>query len=155
MRIDLATLNQLKVKEQKRLEDGWAANNKEPEYAPIALNLTSAAKAFEKVKTILTRIWGMLGVPLVYVIRHLLIPEELRDDPAFGDDETTKRKCQYTSHDHETITCCPILAKNCDYDLEYDELELQGPFVPIFLTDSKKVWLFSTRFSQPPACGST
>ena len=48
MRIDLAILNQLK--EQKRLEDGWAANNKEPEYVSIALNLASAAKGFEKVK---------------------------------------------------------------------------------------------------------
>jgi len=41
------------------------------------------------------------------------------------------------------------LAKNCNYNLEYDELEIQGPFVPTFLTDSKKVWailhpLFST-----------
>jgi len=45
-RIDLATVNQLK--EQKRLEDGWAANNKEPKpkYVSIALDLASAAKAF-------------------------------------------------------------------------------------------------------------
>jgi hypothetical protein len=62
-RIDLDTLNQLK--EQKRLKEGWAANNKEPEHADNALDLASAVKAFEKVKTILTRIWGMLGVPLV------------------------------------------------------------------------------------------
>jgi hypothetical protein len=74
VRTDLATLNQLK--EQKRLKDGWASNNKEPEYVAIALDLASAAKAFEKVKTLLTRIRGMLGVPLVYVIRHLLIPKE-------------------------------------------------------------------------------
>ena len=43
-------------KEQKRLEDGWAANNKEPEYTAIALDITSAAKSFEKVKTLLTRV---------------------------------------------------------------------------------------------------
>ncbi len=54
VRINLATLNQLK--EQERLEDSWLANNKEPEYTAIALDLASAAKAFEKVKTILTRI---------------------------------------------------------------------------------------------------
>ncbi len=54
VRIELKTLNLLK--EQKRLKDGWAANNKEPEYTVIALDLASAAKAFEKVKTILTRI---------------------------------------------------------------------------------------------------
>ena len=147
VRTDLTTLNLLK--EQKRLEDVWAANNKEPEYASISLDLASAAKAFEKVKTILTRIRGVLGVHLVYVIRHLLIPEDHDRDPAFGDNDTITGDSEYTSHDHETITRCPILAKNCDYNLEYNELEIQGPFVPTFLTDSKKVWailyaLFST-----------
>jgi len=138
VRTDLATLNQLK--EQKRLKDGWAANNKEPEHVSIALVLASAAKAFEKVKTLLTRIRGVLGVPLIYVIRHLLTPEEPDQDPAFGVNDTIVGASQYTSHDHETITRCPILAKNCDYNLEYNELEIQGHFVPTFLTDSKKVW---------------
>ena len=60
VRTKLATLNLLR--EQKRLEDGWAANNKEPEYTTtIALDLASAAKAFEKVKTILTRVGGYFG----------------------------------------------------------------------------------------------
>ena len=81
VRTNLATLNLLK--EPKRLEDGWAANNKEPDYITIALDLASAAKAFEKVKTILTRIQGVLGVPLVYVIQHLLLPDEANDDPRF------------------------------------------------------------------------
>ncbi len=63
---ELATLNLLK--EQKRLEDGWADNNKEPKYTAIALDLTLAPKAFKKVKTLLTRVRGVLGVPLVYVI---------------------------------------------------------------------------------------
>jgi len=61
-------------------------------------------------------------------------------DPAFRDDETITGKSQYTSHDHETITRCPILAEDCNYDLKYDELELRGPIVPTFLTDLKKVW---------------
>ena len=149
VRTNLATLNLLK--EQKRLKDGWAANNKEPEYTAIALNLASAAKAFEKVKTILTRIRGVLGVPLVYVIRHLLIPEDESDDLAFGDDDNAPGmgKPKYTSHDHKTTTRCPILSDDCDYTHSYDELEAHGPFVPTFLTDSKKVWailhaLFST-----------
>ena len=59
VRTKLATLNLLR--EQKRLEDGWAANNKEPEYTTIALDLASADKAFEKVKTILTRVGGYFG----------------------------------------------------------------------------------------------
>ncbi len=92
------------------------------------------------MKTILTRIRGVLGVPLVYVIRHLLIPEDEDDYPAFIDDDTIVGKFKYTSHDHETITRCPILTEDCNYDLSYDELEAQGPFVPTFLTDSKKVW---------------
>ena len=41
------------------------------------------------------------------------------------------------------------MVEDCDYDLIYEELKAKGPFVPIFLTDSKKVWailhvLFST-----------
>jgi hypothetical protein len=147
VRTDLATLNLLK--EQKRLEDGWAANNKEPKYTAIALDLASAAKAFEKVETILIHIRGVSGVPLVYIIQHLLLPDEEDEGPAFGDDDTTVGKSKFISHDHEMITCCPILTEDCDYDLSYDELKAQGPFVLTILTDSKKVWanlhvLFST-----------
>ncbi len=91
------------------------------------------------MKTILTRIRGMLGVPLVYVIRHLLIPEDENDDLAFEDDDTIMGKPKYTSHDQETITRCPILSDDCNYTHSYDELEAHGPFVPTFLTDSKKV----------------
>jgi hypothetical protein len=142
MRIDHKTLNLLK--EQKNLEDRLATNNKKPEYTAIALDLTSADKAFEKVKTILTRIQGVLGVPLVDVIRHLLTPDLDRDDPEFGDNDS-----KYTSHDHKMITRCPIVSEGCDWDLEWDELEVKGPFVPTFLIVSKKVCtilhaLFST-----------
>ncbi len=91
------------LKEQKRLEDGWATNNKEPEYTAIALDLTSAAKAFEKVKTILTRVWGVTGAPLVYAIRHQLLPEFEREDLAFGDDNNPNGKTIYTSQDQEMI----------------------------------------------------
>jgi len=142
VRTTLVDINLLK--EQKRLEDGWASDNKEPDYAAIPLDLNSAAKAFEKVKTILTRIRGVLGVPIVYVIRHLLIPEEADDDPAFGKEGST-----YTSHDNEAIARTDILTDEADFDATYELLEVHGPFVPTFLTDSKKVWsilhaLFST-----------
>jgi len=142
VRVELKEINLLK--EQKRLEDGWAANNKEPGYTAIPLDITSAAKAFDKVKTILTRIRGVLGVPLVYVIRHLLLPKGEDDDPAFGDEDTT-----YTSHDHETITRCAIATDDYDWDTELEDIEVQGPFTPTFITDAKKVWsilhsLFST-----------
>ena len=71
------------LKEQKRFEDGWAANNKEPEYTTIALDLTSADNAFEQVKTNLTCFCGVLGVPLVYSIQHLLIPVKEEAEPPF------------------------------------------------------------------------
>ena len=65
----------------------------------------------------------------------MLLPEDNDEDPAFGEDGS-----KYTSHDHETITRCPILTEDCDYDLSYNELKIQGPFVPTFLIDLKKVW---------------
>ncbi len=32
------------------------------------------------------------------------------------------------------------MTNDVDWDLEWDEIELRGPFAPTFLTDSKKVW---------------
>ena len=46
VRIELKEINLLK--EQKRLEDGWAANNKEPEYTVIALDIASAARLLRR-----------------------------------------------------------------------------------------------------------
>ncbi len=95
----------------------------------------------------MTRIRGVLGVPLVYVIRHQLFPEEERDDSAFGDDDDEKP--QYTSHDHKMLTRCPIVSDDSYTESSYGDPEANGPFVPTFLTDWKKVWailhaLFST-----------
>ena len=64
-------------------------------------------------------------------------------------DDTTAGKYKYTSQDNEAIARTYILTEDADWDLGYDELEIQGPFVPTFITDSKKVWailhaLFST-----------
>jgi hypothetical protein len=53
------------------------------------------------------------------------------------------------------ITRCPIISDNANWDLEWEELEVQGPFVPTFLTDLKRFGPFFTRYSRPPACGST
>jgi len=68
VRVTLDKINLLK--EQKGIEDSWRADNKEPSYEALTLDSTSAVKAFDKVKTYLTRIRGTKGVPLVYVIRH-------------------------------------------------------------------------------------
>jgi hypothetical protein len=40
----------------------------------------------------------MLGVPLVYVIRHNPIPDDEERDPEFGgEDHPVTGKCKYTS----------------------------------------------------------
>ncbi len=88
----------------------------------------------------------MLGVPLVYVIRHKLLPEDESDDPTLGD---VDEESQYTSHDHEMIARCPIVETRRYTPYTGGDSKTEGPFVPTFLTDSKKVWavlhtLFST-----------
>jgi hypothetical protein len=66
----------------------------------------------------------------------VLIPEEEKDNPPFGDKDT-----KYTSIDMETTACAPILSNNADiYDKDPKNLKAYGPFVPTFLTDTKKVW---------------
>ncbi len=83
------------------------------------------------MKNLPTRVRGVTGVPLDYVIRILLISEDEDDEPPFGEEDT-----KYTFVDMETTVCAPILSDDTDYDQEYDA----GPFVPSFLTDTKKVW---------------
>ncbi len=120
---------------QKHDEDVWASENKEPEYTPLNLDTSSATKVLDKVKNLLTCVCGMMGIPLVYVIRIQLIPKDKDEDPPFGEEDT-----KYTSVDMETTTRTPILSNNADYDQESDDLKAHGPFVPSFLTDTKKVW---------------
>jgi hypothetical protein len=72
------------MKEQKKLKDGWASDNKEPKYAPMTLNVSLVQKVFEKVNTLLTQVCGKTGIPLAYVIRHHLKSGKDEDkDPAF------------------------------------------------------------------------
>jgi hypothetical protein len=129
----LGMLNALK--EQKQLKENWATDNKEPNYVSITLDLPSATKAFEKIRTILTHVRGSTGVPLVYIIRHQLIPEDEDDNPPFWDEYTT-----YNSINQEMIARAPILTNYANYTKEYKTLETNRPFAPTFLTDSKKVW---------------
>ncbi len=124
------------LRQQKRDKDNWASDNKEPEYTLLTLDTATATKVFDKVKSILARVRGVTGMPLVYVIRVVLIPEEEKDDPPFGDEDT-----KYTSIDMETTACAPILSDDADiYDRNPENLEAYGPFVPTFLTDTKKGW---------------
>jgi hypothetical protein len=130
--VTLATI--MTLKEQKQLKDNWLSNKKEPEYTATTLDLSLASKAFKRVETILTRVRRVTSVPLVYVVRHQLIPEEEDEDPIFREANS-----KYTSHDQETFVHSPILTERADLDLTYNELEADGPFVLPVLTNSKKV----------------
>ncbi len=133
LRVTFMKINALKV--QKRLKDNWTSDNKEPAYVPITLDMTSAVKAFDRVKTILTHVWGVMGVPLAYVIRHLIIPYD-EDEEIPLEDANSK----FISHNQEMIVCTHILTDNANFDLSHDELEANGLFVLLFLTDLKMVW---------------
>jgi hypothetical protein len=123
------------LQQQKRDEDTWTSENKEPEYTPLTLDTSYATKVFDKVKNLLARVCGVTGAPLVYVIRILIIPEDENNNPLFGDKDT-----KYTSVDMEATAHAPILSDDADYKEEYETLEAHEPFVPSFLTDTKKVW---------------
>ncbi len=75
-------------------------------------------------------------MPLKYIIRVALIPEDEKDDLLVGDKDT-----KYTSIDMETIARAPILSDEADiYNKDLENLKAYGPFVPTFPTDAKKVW---------------
>jgi hypothetical protein len=76
-------------------------------------------------------------VPLLYVIRVALVPEDDKDDPLFGDEDS-----KYISIDMEMIDRAPILSNEAETNnKDTSDLEANGPFVPTFLVDSKKVWV--------------
>jgi hypothetical protein len=123
------------LRQQKKDKDNWTSTYKEPEYNPLTLDIATAMKVFDKVKSILAQVRGVTGVPLVYVIRVVLIPEDKKDDPPFGEEETN-----YTPVHMEMMARAPILSNEADFDKEFENLEAYGPFVPTFLTNTKKVW---------------
>jgi hypothetical protein len=124
--------------QQKREKDQWAAARMEPESPLLTLDTSTATKAFDKVRTILGQTRGVTGVPLLYLIRVTLVPPEDDDnDPAFGDEDS-----KYISIDMEMIACTPILSDEADTSNEdTSDLEANGPFLPTFPVDSKKVWV--------------
>jgi hypothetical protein len=76
------------LRQQKRDRDNWASENKEPKHTPLTLDTSFAMKVFDKVKNLLAHVCGVTGVPLVYVIRIMIIPEDEDDDPPFGEEDT-------------------------------------------------------------------
>ena len=83
VKVTLDTILTLKI--QKHLEDKWRLGNKEPDYDPVTLDLALATNALDKTRTILTRVRGITGVPLAYVIQNILNPPLAADDPTFGE----------------------------------------------------------------------
>ncbi len=77
-------------------------------------------------------------MPLLYVIRVALVPpDDDNNDPAFGDEDS-----KYISIDMEMIARAPILSDVADTsNKDTSDLEANGPFVPTFPVDSKKVWV--------------
>jgi hypothetical protein len=92
------------LKEPKHLDKTWATDNTEPNCVAITLDTGLVTKAFEKVKTMLTHVQGMMGALRVYIIRHQLIPDNEDDDPPFGKGDT-----KYNSIDQEMTARAPIL----------------------------------------------
>ncbi len=93
----------------------------------------------------------MTGKPLLYVIRVALVPEDDDDDPAFGDEDS-----KYISIDMEMIARTPILSDEADTgNNDTSDLDANGPFVPTFLVDSKKVGSSSWHALASQARGNT
>jgi hypothetical protein len=130
------------LKEQRGLEEKCLSDNREPKYSALTLKLSLAPKAFDRVKTILTRLRGKTGIPLAYVIRHKLQVEDEGVNSAFG-----VRNTIYDSIDQERIPCAPTLTNKAKFDHSDDKLESNGPFVPTFLTDSKAWAILHTLLS--------
>jgi len=123
-------------KDQKKLERDWLKQNPEHKTEPMALDGQRAAMAFDQAVTILRRIWGATGVPLSYVVRHKLVLDQENDNPPCGEAESN-----YLTYDEEMVARAPIL-KDFEYDTtNWEEKEKMGPFHPVFLADTKKVWL--------------
>ena len=99
----------LLLKTQKQLEDDWRLSNKEPDYTTQTLDVASAAKTFDKTKTLLSRVRGVTGVPLSYVIRGKIKVEHETDEPEFGATDS-----KFTSIDEEMIARAPILSEDAD-----------------------------------------
>jgi hypothetical protein len=94
-----------------------------------------ATKTFDKTRTTLSRVHGVTGIPLSYVICGMLKVKDEVDDPAFGETDSA-----YTSIDSELIMQAPILSSYADSSDDDEKLKADGSFHVVFLTDAKKVW---------------
>ncbi len=104
--------------------------DKEPEYTSFTLDTATTTKIFDKIKNILARVHGVTGVPLVYVIRVVLFPDDKDDDPPFVEKDT-----KYMSFNMETTAHAPILSDNTNYEEKFKSLRpMDRLFPPSSLT---------------------
>jgi hypothetical protein len=133
---EVETKDFLPFREQKEIIDAWFDNNKEPDHAPLTLDMASVPKVFDKIKTTLTHICGAAGIPLAYVIRHQLEPPNWEEDPPYGNEDSI-----YPSYDEEMIARAPILKPGTWHFGLNKTLETDGPFSTNFRGNNNKVWL--------------
>ena len=128
---------------QKAFEDSLD-NSKEPDAPKMTLTPTNTAASFTQMKLHLAKCRGTTGLPLEYVVCSQLkgphtVPEDGPEDPPpFGNPESP-----YVMIDAELTACALILQHNLTHaQLAWplDHLKEYGPFDPIFVRDSAKVY---------------
>jgi hypothetical protein len=133
---EVETKDFLPFREQKEIIDTWFDNNKEPDHAPLTLDVASTPKVFDKIKTTLTRIRRAAGIPPAYIIRHQLVPPGWEDDLPFGHEDSI-----YPSYYDEMNARVPILKPGAWHFGLDETLGMEGPFSANFRGNNNKVWL--------------
>jgi hypothetical protein len=151
---------------QKTLEDSLL-DTKHPETLTMILEPQLAAKAFTDMLILLSKMWGIAGHPLNYVLRsnlkgpnHADIDNEHEDPPPFGQPGSP-----YFLIDDKLCRWAPILRSDLTHLLLgtcLKTLESDGPFEPRFLANMVTVynvlhaswgksswWSHMTKFSRP------
>ncbi len=129
---------------QKTLKDSLL-DTKQPETPAMTLDLQLVAKAFTNMLILLTKMRGISGHPLSYVLRPSLkgpkdadIDNETEDPPPFGQPGSP-----YFSNDAELCSRAPILHADLTYfqlATSLETLESDRPFEPSFLAGMVMVY---------------
>ena len=147
---EVETNDFLPLRKQKKLVDAWFNLEKEPDHAPMTLDVASAPKVFDKIKTILTRVRGSAGIPLAYVIRHQLEPPDWEEDLPYG-----KEGSIYPSYDQEMIARAPILQPGTWCVGRDEHLETEGNSTHPSRATTTRCGQFSTRCFLPHRHGNS
>jgi hypothetical protein len=118
------------------LEKNWDNEVATDDYPKCDNASKKPGKFFEDLETLLGRMRGVTGIPLLRVVRQPLIPEDADDDPRTGTPDS-----EYLTLDDEMTARAPIILEDEENIVDDDEeQEKAGPFDPVFLQDRKKVW---------------